>query len=470
MAFAKLGLHSQLVKAVSAAGYAGPTPVQERAIPAALTRGDLLVSSHTGSGKTAAFMLPCLHRLAESTAGGVPRVLVLTPTRELALQVATTVETYGKFLKGLRTVSIVGGVPFFRQQQLLRRGADFVVATPGRLLDHLRRSGIDLSGVETLVLDEADRMLDMGFIDDIALIVARTPSTRQTLLFSATLDGVVGGLASRITRQAQRIEIAQVPGRASKIDQRLYFADDLAHKSRLLDALLRDESLGQALIFTATKRSADELSTRLRNRGIAADALHGDMNQSSRNRTLQALRHGRLRVLVATDIAARGLDVPGISHVINFDLPRQADDYVHRIGRTGRAGRDGVAISLAAHRDKPLIRDIERYTAQPIAVDRIPGLEPTPRPSRSDNRSARPYAGSRVGCATNRAPGSTAARRMAPAAPVRSREATEAGPLSADFRRRFLPQAGDAVPGHAGREGGSRRVTSHPHRPPRRSR
>jgi len=384
MAFAQLGLNPFVVKAIEASGYTQPTAVQVQAIPATLEGTDLLVSSQTGSGKTAAFMLPCLHRLNEPSQrpGRGPRVLVLVPTRELAQQVTRAAETYGKFLKRLRCVSVVGGAPFYVQAKLLSQPIDVVVATPGRLIDHLERGRIDFSRLETLILDEADRMLDMGFIDAIEAIVARLPQNRQTLLFSATLEGVVGRLAGRVTKNARRIEIETAPELKAKIEQRLHFADDFSHKSRLLDHLLRDAALTQAVVFTSTKKSADDLAVQLRGEGFAAEALHGDMSQRDRNRTLQGLRLGRTRVLVATDVAARGLDVPSITHVINFDLPRQAEDYVHRIGRTGRAGREGIAISLAAHFEKRQIRDIERYTAQAIRVGVIPGLEPKARPAR----------------------------------------------------------------------------------------
>jgi len=386
MAFAQLGLNPLVVKAVEASGYTQPTAVQAQSIPATLEGTDLLVSSQTGSGKTAAFMLPCLHRLDQPSAlpGRGPRILVLTPTRELAQQMTKAADTYGKFLKRLRVVAVVGGAPFHVQAKLLSQPVDVVVATPGRLIDHIERGRIDFSRLETLILDEADRMLDMGFIDDIEAIIARTPATRQTLLFSATLEGVVGRLASRVTKNARRIEIETAPELKAKIEQRIHFADDFSHKSRLLDHLLRDVELSQAVVFTATKKSADDLAVQLRGEGFAAEALHGDMSQRDRNRTLQGLRLGRTRVLVATDVAARGIDVPGISHVINFDLPRQAEDYVHRIGRTGRAGREGIAISLAAHFEKRQIRDIERYTAQSIRVGVIPGLEPKSRPARPE--------------------------------------------------------------------------------------
>jgi superfamily II DNA/RNA helicase len=385
MSFSTLGLNPSLLETLAALGYSEPTPVQRAAIPAALAGTDLLVSSQTGSGKTAAFLLPALQRLAAaSTAarGTGPRILVLAPTRELALQVDKAAHTYGDGQR-LRTACLVGGMPYGLQLKQLGKPVDIVIATPGRLKDHLDRGRVDLARLEVLVLDEADRMLDMGFVEDIEAIVARTPATRQTLLFSATLDGVVGRLAQRVTRTAQRIDVAASPTRDAKIDQRALFADDLPHKTRLLDALLRDTSIRQALVFTATKQSAEDLSGSLREQGFAAGALHGDMRQRERNVTLQHLRDGRMRVLVATDVAARGIDVPGISHVINFDAPRQAENYVHRIGRTGRAGRAGVAVTLLAHREKHLMHAIERYTGSALRVAVIPGLEPAARTQRS---------------------------------------------------------------------------------------
>ena len=395
MTFNELGLAEELVRAVASSGYTTPTAVQLQAIPAVLEGRDVLVSSHTGSGKTAAFTLPALQRLTERrpAPGAGPRVLVLTPTRELAQQVEKAVQTYGRGLRWLHTACLVGGAPFFAQVKQLQRPVDVVVATPGRLLDHLNRRKLKLSDVEMLVLDEADRMLDMGFAEDIDAIVAATPAARQTLLFSATLDGVVGKLAERMTRNALRIEIEVAREDRGQIEQRLMFADDLGHKNRLLEALLGDDSLQQAVVFTATKKSADELSLSLQEKGIAAAALHGDMHQTQRNRTLDRLRRGRIGVLVATDVAARGIDVAGISHVINFDPPRQVEDYVHRIGRTGRAGRDGVAITLSGPRETGLIRAIERFTGDRLAVHTIAGMEPAPRKP----ASPRPANGRRFG-------------------------------------------------------------------------
>jgi superfamily II DNA/RNA helicase len=380
MSFDSLGLHSSLLQSLAALGFTEPTPVQAAAIPAALEGGDLLVSSQTGSGKTAAFMLPALQRLATPSAanGRGPRVLVLTPTRELALQVLKATHDFAG--PRLRSACLVGGMPYGRQLEQLSRPLDVVVATPGRLKDHLERGRIDFSRIEVLVLDEADRMLDMGFAEDIDAIVAKTPAGRQTLLFSATLDGVVGRMAQRLTRTPKRIAIVADEQCSLKIEQRAHFADDLRHKTKLLDALLRDVDVKQAVVFTATKRAADELTQSLTMQGFTAASLHGDMRQRERNFTLQRVRDGRTRVLVATDVAARGIDVPGISHVINFDAPRAAEDYVHRIGRTGRAGRSGVAVTLLDHRERHLMRSIERHTGSPMEVSVIPGLEPTRRP------------------------------------------------------------------------------------------
>ena len=390
MSFSELGLDPLILKSVLAAGYENATPVQMQAIPAALTGRDLLVSSHTGSGKTAAFLLPSIQRLqAEPTVKSIgPRVLVLTPTRELALQVEKSAMTYGKELRRFRTACLVGGAPYGLQLKRLSQPVDVVVATPGRLIDHLERGKIDFSRLEVLVLDEADRMLDMGFVDDIKAIAARCPAERQTLLFSATLDGVVGNLARELTHDAQRIEIAAAPQQEARIEQRLLFADNMDHKNRLLDALLRDVDMVQAIVFASTKRSTEEISDLLADSGFASDALHGDMQQGQRNRALQRLREGRTRVLVATDVAARGIDVATITHVINFDLPRQAEDYVHRIGRTGRAGRTGIAVSFAGMREGGLVRNIERYTGNRIEVHTLPGLEPTQKPASGRPASA----------------------------------------------------------------------------------
>ena len=385
MTFEKLALHPSILKALAESGYTTPTPIQVQAIPQALAGHDLMASAQTGTGKTAAFVLPSLQRLNTASVKNSrgPRVLVLTPTRELANQVTDAAAKYGRHMR-FRIGSIVGGVPYPPQMRLLSQPLDILVATPGRLLDHMERGRVDYSRLEVLVLDEADRMLDMGFIHAVEKIAAATPATRQTLLFSATLEGNIAKLASRLLRNPQRIQMATVQERHEHIEQRLHHVDDGAHKHRLLTHLLDDINLDKAIVFTATKRGADRLAQTLYAKGHPAAALHGDMNQSQRNRAITHLRSGQVRLLVATDVAARGIDVSGITHVINFDLPKNAEDYVHRIGRTGRAGAKGIAISFAAPAELAQLRDIERYTRQRIPARVVPGLEPTfqPRPAK----------------------------------------------------------------------------------------
>ncbi|WP_322013962.1 DEAD/DEAH box helicase [Paraburkholderia sp. J12] len=406
--FASLGLSPEIVSALTAAGYKAPTPVQQRAIPAAIAGRDLLVSSPTGSGKTAAFMLPAIERFAQiqkaqaaqpreprpqgqQAASGDrrqrrpqpvarPGLLVLTPTRELAMQVTTAASTYGQHLRRLRTVSILGGVAYGQQLMLLAKNPEILVATPGRLLDHLERGRIDLSELKMLVLDEADRMLDMGFIDDIETIVAATPESRQTMLFSATLDGKIASITGRLLKDPERIEITRKIEANSNIAQTVHYVDDRDHKDRLLDHLLRDEKLDQAVVFTATKMDADQLAGKLADAGFETAALHGDLPQGARNRTIRALRERRVRVLVATDVAARGIDIPGITHVFNYDLPKFAEDYVHRIGRTGRAGRSGIAVSLVHHAEQGALKRIERFVRATLPVNVVEGFEPRKAP------------------------------------------------------------------------------------------
>lgn len=377
MSFENLNLNPAILKAIAETGYTEPTPIQSQAIPEIMAGHDLMASAQTGTGKTAAFTLPALNRLATPSTlpGKGPRVLVLTPTRELAQQVCDAATKYGKNMR-FKIISILGGMPYPVQNRLLSGHVDILVATPGRLIDHLERGRIDFSRLEMLILDEADRMLDMGFVDDVERIASATPKTRQTLLFSATLDGVVGNLASRLLKEPKRISISATKDKHENIEQRMMFADDVAHKNKLLSHLLTDVDMNQALVFTATKRDADGLADLLSAQGLSVAALHGDMSQRERNRTLLNLRNGNLRVLVATDVAARGIDVRGISHVINFDLPKFAEDYVHRIGRTGRGGSSGIAISFASNRDAQLLKRIERYTEQSIKMHTIEGLEP----------------------------------------------------------------------------------------------
>jgi superfamily II DNA/RNA helicase len=384
--FAALGLHDAVSRALADVGYERATEVQASAIPPAIAGRDLMVSSSTGSGKTASFVIPALHRVLAARAdasarrekGKVygPRVLVLTPTRELALQVAKAATVYGRHVQGLRVATVVGGVPYPMQLKALRGPLDLLIATPGRLLDHLQSGKAVLDHVQVLVLDEADRMLDMGFIDDIRTIAEHTPATRQTLMYSATFAGYVGQLAQQLLRDAQRIDVASHTDRHVNIEQRLHWADNGTHKNALLDHILTTREIEQALVFTSTQRDADRLADRLADMGHKVASLHGAMPQGRRNRTLSALRRGDLRVLVATDVAARGIDVPTISHVINYGLPMKAEDYVHRIGRTGRAGRNGLAVTLAERDDSHLIRRIQRFTTHHIPVATIAGLEP----------------------------------------------------------------------------------------------
>ncbi len=384
MSFSNLQLEVPILKAVNLCGYTTPTPVQEQAIPKALAGHDLIATAQTGTGKTAAFVLPALQRLsvpsrAANKSKG-PRVLVLTPTRELANQVTDAVRTYGKFLR-IRSGAILGGMPYFEQQRLLSQPVDLIVATPGRLIDHMERGRIDFSRLELLVLDEADRMLDMGFSEAVDTIAAATPARRQTLMFTATMDTTMAKLAQRLLKDPMRVEITGKKATLEQIEQRLHAADDMQHKNRLLKHLIADRSMTRAIIFSGTKRNADQLARELAAQGHASAALHGDMNQNARNRTIMNMRRGKIRLLVATDVAARGLDVTGITHVINFDLPKNAEDYVHRIGRTGRAGASGIAISFASGKDIDLLCQIERYIGQSIPQQVIPGLEPA-RPLR----------------------------------------------------------------------------------------
>jgi len=377
MTFSELQLLPHILKAVTACGYETPTPIQEQAIPAALAGQDLIGIAQTGTGKTAGFVLPALQLIASPAklAGRGPRVLVLTPTRELANQVSDAVRNYGKFAK-IRSGAILGGMAYRDQMRLLSQPVDLIVATPGRLVDHLENGRLNLSRVELLILDEADRMLDMGFSEDMDKIAAATPAGRQTMMFTATMDAPMARLAGNMLRNPQRIEIVGRKVTHDSIEQRLHVADDMKHKNRLLQHLINDKDLSRAIIFSATKRDADNLANELFEQGHAAAALHGDMSQGARNRTIVNLRRGKVKLLVATDVAARGLDVSGISHVINFDLPRFAEDYVHRIGRTGRAGATGTAISFVSLNELNYLDRIERFIGQKLPRQVIEGLEP----------------------------------------------------------------------------------------------
>jgi superfamily II DNA/RNA helicase len=386
--FAALGLPPVLLRALADLNYDQPTDVQARAIVPALGGADLRVSSSTGSGKTASFALPALARVLAARADnskrrekGIvhgPRVLVLAPTRELAQQVAHAIDSYGRHIPGLRVATVVGGVPYGGQLKALRGPLDILIATPGRLMDHMASGKAVLASVEMLVLDEADRMLDLGFIDDIRHIAQALPAQRQTVMYSATFAGHVGRLAAELLQPgAQTIAVATHTDTHEHIEQRLHWADDGRHKNALLEHILTERAVEQAVVFTSTQRDADWLADRLADQGHHVASLHGGHPQGRRNRVLQWLRNKQLKVLIATDVAARGIDVPSISHVINYGLPMKAEDYVHRIGRTGRAGRQGLAITLAEAPDAGMIRRIQQFTTQDIPVATIGGLEPT---------------------------------------------------------------------------------------------
>ena len=376
--FADLNLDKNILSAVRSEGYESPTPIQAQAIPFALEGRDIMASAQTGSGKTAAFLLPTLQRLTKRSEkpGKGPRALVLTPTRELAAQVEKNALAYAKNMRWFRTVSIVGGASFGYQTRALSKPVDLIVATPGRLMDLMQSGKVDFARLEVLILDEADRMLDMGFIDDIETIVEATPTDRQTLLFSATWDGAVGKLARKLTKNPEVVEVERVDNQG-KIEEQLLYCDDMRHKNRLLDHILRDANIDQCVIFTSTKAMTEVIADDLYEKGFAANCLHGDMPQGWRNRTLMDLRKGRCKILVATDVAARGIDVPTITHVINYDLPKQAEDYVHRIGRTGRAGRTGIAITFAEVNEYVKVHKIEKYIARKLTEVTVEGMEPT---------------------------------------------------------------------------------------------
>jgi len=400
--FESLNLHPSILRAIEESGYTTATPIQAQAIPEVMAGHDLMASAQTGTGKTAAFSLPALNLLAtphESKSRG-PRILVLVPTRELAAQVNEAARKYGKFIRA-RTVSIVGGMPYPLQNKLLSQPLDILVATPGRLIDHMERGRIDMSRLQMLILDEADRMLDMGFMPDVERICEALPAERQTLLFSATLDGNIGRIAHQILRNPKTIQVAAQTQKHENIEQRLHFVDDMTHKNKLLEHLLIAPEVNQVIVFTSTKRHADLLAEDLYAAGHKTAALHGDMTQGARNRTLTKLRHGDVKVLVATDVAARGIDVAGITHVINYDLPKFAEDYVHRIGRTGRAGNTGIAISFASNMDRHQVRKIEQFTGQRLEPSVIAGFEPKRAAPRNDgpSRSGRP--GERSGRPSN---------------------------------------------------------------------
>ena len=399
MSFEHLGLAPALLRALVEQGYTEPTPVQTQAIPVALAGHDLLAGAQTGTGKTAAFALPLLDHLYISRRGQAlpktPRALVLTPTRELAAQVHESMRAYGKHL-GVRATTVFGGVGMQPQVDALRRGVEIVVATPGRLIDHIERRSVNLSGIEVLILDEADRMLDMGFLPAIKRILGHLPrQNRKTWLFSATFAPEIKALAAQFMREPVEIQVSRPNSIVATVTHRIHPVDSARKRDLLLHLLMNDAR--QTLVFGRTKHGADKLASALDKAGLRAAAIHGNKSQSQRTRALADFKSGKVAVLVATDIAARGLDIDQLPMVINFDLPMVAEDYVHRIGRTGRAGAEGLAISLVSSEEEGLMRDIRRLLKQEIAIEPVAGFEPsrplrvdgTSRPTQNQNNRAR---------------------------------------------------------------------------------
>lgn len=389
MSFEALELDSSILRAIEECGFETPSEIQAKAVPLVMEGRDLMASAPTGTGKTAAFVLPALHKLLlgnrsaekSSEKGRHPRVLILTPTRELANQISKNTRDFGKHAR-IYSALLVGGVPYPAQIKSLKRGVDIIIATPGRLIDHMKSDRIDFSNIELLILDEADRMLDMGFLDDVKKIAAATPEARQTLLFSATLEGSIQKVANQLLSDPAKVQVAGVKEKHDSITQYIHQTDDFRHKMNLLKSSLESESMNQAIIFTATKKGADDMATRLREEDLNVAALHGDMRMSQRLRVVDRMQKGNLKILVATDVAARGLDVKGITHVINFDLPMAAEDYIHRIGRTGRGGSTGTAISLVGQKDWEVLSRIEKLMGTAVERRVVEGMEPTkPVPS-----------------------------------------------------------------------------------------
>ena len=416
MKFTELGLAPEILRAIADQGYETPTPIQAQAIPKVLAGHDLMACAQTGTGKTAGFTLPILNRLAGSKTTGPRkiRVLILTPTRELAAQVEESVRTYGAHLP-FRSLVIFGGVGINPQITALKKGVDILVATPGRLLDHAQQRTVDLSGIDVLVLDEADRMLDMGFIHDIRKVLALLPKKRQNLLFSATFSDEIRTLAGSFLVDPEYVE-SERRNTASELVTQYVYKVDRERKRDLLVDLIKEKGWYQVLVFTRTKWGANGLAEKLLKSGIEADAIHGNKSQNARTRALANFKTGKLHVLVATDIAARGIDIDELPHVVNYELPNVPEDYVHRIGRTGRAGSEGSAISLVCVDEHKLLKDIERLIKKPIDVVAHPGYEPDPsiRPEPIQMRSAGARGGQRP-AGGNRGSASRASKPKAPA-------------------------------------------------------
>ncbi|HQR69373.1 MAG TPA: DEAD/DEAH box helicase [Burkholderiaceae bacterium] len=425
--FEALGLSEALVRAVTDLGYTAPTPIQQQAIPAVLAGGDLMAGAQTGTGKTAAFVLPILQRLGAGPAPRgprAPRVLILAPTRELAAQVEESVRDYGRHAHAKCAV-VFGGVSINPQIAALKAGVDIVVATPGRLLDHVGQKTVDLSKIEVLVLDEADRMLDMGFLPDMKRVFAQLPKRRQTLLFSATFSEEIRALAATLLHSPASVQVTPRNSTVEAVDQKCVSVEKTG-KSALLAHLIKDNQWFQVLVFTRTKHGANRLAEYLNKHGVTALPIHGNKSQNARTRALADFKRGELQALVATDIAARGLDIEQLPHVVNFDLPNVPEDYVHRIGRTGRAGATGEAISLVSREEEPLLRDIEKLIRRPIPRLTVANYEPAAGAAHDlDHRPPRPQQGGRKPAATPRTarhaePRRDAVRRGKPSTPQRS--------------------------------------------------
>jgi ATP-dependent RNA helicase RhlE len=417
--FQDFGLAEPIARALKEENYVTPTPIQQQTIPIAITGRDVIGIAQTGTGKTASFALPILHRLLENRIKPQPktcRVLVLSPTRELSGQILESFNAYGRHMH-LASALAIGGVPMGRQVRSLMQGVDVLVATPGRLIDLVQSNGLKLNQVEFLVLDEADRMLDMGFINDIRKIVAKLPIKRQTLFFSATMPKDIAELAEHMLKDPARVAVTPVASTVERITQRIIQVDHSA-KPTMLAQILKAEQVNRALIFTRTKHGADKVVKSLAKVGITSDAIHGNKSQNHRERVLAAFRTGEIRTLVATDIAARGIDVDGISHVVNFDLPNIPETYVHRIGRTGRAGAEGIAISLCAGEEMAYLRDIEKLIRITLPKEdrRTPGHRDT-APAPSQNRGGRSTSHGHASRGNDAAPSSKGPRRRRPAGP-----------------------------------------------------
>lgn len=382
--FNSFSLDPQILRLLKEVGYEKPTPVQELSIPKAINGLDVIACAQTGTGKTGAFLLPCLHTLSQSPRQKSPQILILVPTRELAMQIAKEAEKFSKYLPQIKTVCIYGGVPYPPQKRALSKPFDILIATPGRLMDHMDRGLINLTKIKTLILDEADRMLDMGFLEAVDFVSNACPKNRQTLLFSATIDRKILQISQKIQKNPEEIRIEDDGLSKANIEQKLFLTDNLAHKMRLLDHFIGDGKQDQTIVFTSTKRQADEIADILREKGILAEALHGDMNQRQRSRAVEKLRKKQINILVATDVAARGIDIPTLTLIINVDLPFKPEDYIHRIGRTGRAGAKGDAITFASRQDRGMVERIQRLIGKPIEVHTIAGLEPQ---NKSDPRN-----------------------------------------------------------------------------------